>query len=127
MLNKKYDKVETVIGENSVITGEIEVKGTVRIDGTVKGNIRSDWVMVGPKGKVIGDISATGLAVAGSVEGNVIASNSVEIKSKGQLRGDITSPKLVIIEGGVFEGHSRMQKGEEKVLELQGKGESSGH
>ncbi len=124
MFSKKYDKVETIIGEKSTVRGEVEIKGTLRVVGTIEGNIRSDWVVIGPKGVVKGDILASGVAVGGVIEGNISSKESVEIKTKGRVSGDITTPKLVIMEGGIFDGHSMMNQKSEKVLELPGKTEA---
>ncbi len=120
MLSKRSDKIETFIGANSSIKGEAELKGTIRIDGKFEGNIRADWVVIGEKGYMKGDIYATGVIVGGTIEGNIIASESLEIKSKGRVYGDVQTKKLTIIEGGVFEGRSRM-KDQSKVVELEQK------
>jgi len=119
MFNKKYDKIETIIGFNSTIKGEVHVKGTLRTDGLIEGNVKADWVVVGQKGRIKGDIHAMGILVGGSIEGNIEAKESVEIKSKGYICGDIRTQKLVIIEGGIFDGYSIMKKEEKKVVELQ--------
>jgi cytoskeletal protein CcmA (bactofilin family) len=119
MLSKKPDKIETMIGANSLLRGEIEVKGTLRIDGRIEGNCKADWVVAGEKGCIKGDIQANGVIVGGTVEGNITGRESVEIKSHGRVCGDIRTQKLIIIEGGVFDGNSTMKKDEGKVLELQ--------
>jgi cytoskeletal protein CcmA (bactofilin family) len=124
MFSKKYDKVETIIGEKSTVRGEVEIKGTLRVDGKIEGNIRSDWVVIGPKGVVKGDILASGVAVGGVIEGNINSKEAVEIKNKGRVSGDITTPKLVIMEGGIFDGHSMMNQKSDKILELPGKTEA---
>ncbi|GBE01493.1 polymer-forming cytoskeletal [bacterium BMS3Bbin06] len=119
MFNKKYDKIETIVGFNSTIKGEVHVKGTLRTDGMIEGNVKADWVVVGQKGRVKGNIHAMGVLVGGSIEGNIEAKESVEIKSKGYICGDIRTQKLIIIEGGIFDGYSIMKKEEKKVVELQ--------
>ena len=120
MLGKRQDKMETFVGSNTRIRGEAEVKGSIRIDGRYEGNIRSDWVVIGEKGYMKGDIFATGVIVGGTVEGNIVASESLEIKSKGSVVGDVQTKKLTIIEGGIFQGRSIM-KDEKKIVELEKK------
>lgn len=120
MLGKKQDKMETFVGSNTKIRGEAEVHGSIRIDGRYEGNIRSDWVVIGEKGHMKGDIFATGVIVGGTVEGNIVASESLEIKSKGSVFGDVQTKKLTIIEGGIFQGRSVM-KDEKKIVELEKK------
>jgi len=118
-MTKKTDKVETFIGGNSTFKGEINTSGTIRIDGTLEGNVISDWVVLGEKGIIKGDITSSGIIVGGRIEGNVKAKDIIEIKSKGKIIGDIQTPKLTIMEGGIIEGRTTMQMDEAKVVELQ--------
>jgi cytoskeletal protein CcmA (bactofilin family) len=120
MLGKKTDRVETLIGVNSTIKGETNVNGTLRVDGNFEGNINAEWVIIGEKGKVKGDIKANGVVIGGTVEGNINAESSIEIRAKGRVLGDVHTKKLTIIEGGIFEGRSYMISGEStKVVEIQ--------
>jgi len=118
MFNKKNDRIETLIGSNTTIKGDIEIKGTIRIDGRFEGTIKADWIVIGESGYLKGDALANGVIVGGTVEGNISTSDSVEINSSGRVFGDVQTQKLVIIEGGIFEGRSKMQKEETKVVEL---------
>jgi cytoskeletal protein CcmA (bactofilin family) len=121
MFTKNTEKLESFIGANSKFRGDIETKGTLRIDGILEGNIQADWVILGEKSSVRGDITGRGIIVGGNVEGNLRAKEIIEIKSKGRVTGDIATSKLTVSEGGVFDGRSVMQNGESKVLEFQSK------
>lgn len=111
-------KLESVIGANSSFKGNINVKGTVRIDGSFDGEIEADWLILGEKSHVIGNASAKGVIIGGTFEGNIAGKESVEIKSKGQVIGDIKTMKLNVHEGGVLNGHTVMQNGDKKAIEL---------
>ena len=65
--------------------------------------------------------NAAGVVVAGYVEGNIAAKELVEVKSSGQVRGDIGTSKLVVIEGGIVDGHVSMRKEGAKVVDLREK------
>ena len=119
MISKKADKIETFVGNNSTLKGEINTSGTIRIDGTMEGNITADWVVLGEKGNIRGNVTSNGIIVGGKVEGNVKAKDIVEIKNKGKVIGDILTPKLTIVEGGIIEGKTSMQSEGKKVVELQ--------
>jgi cytoskeletal protein CcmA (bactofilin family) len=119
MFNKNVEKLESFIGTNSTFKGDIDTKGTLRVDGIVEGNIAADWVVLGDKSKVKGDITARGIVVGGRIDGNVKAKEIVEIKNKGQLFGEIFTSKLLVAEGGIFDGRSRMHHDEAKVIEFQ--------
>jgi cytoskeletal protein CcmA (bactofilin family) len=122
MFSKNTEKLESFIGMNSSFKGDIETKGTLRIDGMMEGNVNADWIILGEKASVKGDLSARGIIIGGKVKGNLQAKEIVEIKSKGQVSGDIHSSKLSIAEGGLFDGRSSMSKEESKIVEFQVKG-----
>jgi len=118
MFHKNTEKLETIIGDASSVKGEIEAKGTLRVDGMIEGNINADWVVVGENAHIKGNISARGIVIGGKVDGDLKSKEIVEIKSKGHICGEIYTSKLTIAEGAVFNGRSSMQKEESKVVEL---------
>lgn len=101
-----FDAVETVIGTNAVITGELHTEKVVRIDGKFTGNIKAAGVMIGEEGEVIGDIETIVFMIAGHIKGNITANDSVEILPKARVEGDITTDLLTVVEGATFEGRS---------------------
>jgi cytoskeletal protein CcmA (bactofilin family) len=115
MFTKNTEKMESFIGANSSFKGDIDVKGTLRIDGSMEGNVNADWVVLGEKASLKGDVGARGIVIGGRVEGNLKAKELVEIKSKGQVYGEIFTNKLSIVEGGVFNGKSIMQGDESNI------------
>jgi cytoskeletal protein CcmA (bactofilin family) len=122
MFHKNTEKLESFIGANSHFKGDIETKGTLRIDGSMEGNVDADWVICGEKASLKGEVRARGVIVGGKIEGNLRAKEIVEIKAKGQVSGDICSGKLNIAEGGMFDGRSTMTKEESRIIEFQAKG-----
>jgi cytoskeletal protein CcmA (bactofilin family) len=119
MFSKNSEKLESFVGVNSHFKGDIKSKGTLRIDGAVDGNVESDWLVLGEKATLKGNVTARGVILGGRIEGNVAVREILEIRSKGQIVGDISAPKLVVSEGGVLEGRSFMQKGESSnVVEM---------
>jgi len=109
MFTKKQQGVETIIGPGTFFKGELNSKGTVRIDGGLEGIINADWVIIGEGGNVKGDISSRGIVIGGKVEGNIKATETVEIKHKAQVFGEVCTAKLSISEGAIFDGRSCMQ------------------
>lgn len=121
MFSKNTEKLESFVGTSSNFKGDIDTKGTLRIDGTMTGNINADWVILGEKAILKGNITARGIIIGGKVEGNLKAKEIVELKSKGHIIGDISTIKLTIAEGGIFEGRSTMSKEDSKIVEFQAK------
>ncbi|MCI7612551.1 MAG: polymer-forming cytoskeletal protein [Selenomonadaceae bacterium] len=104
----KHD-IETIIGKNTVIKGEISGNGNLRIDGLVEGSISSEGcVVIGEAGTVNGDIKANTLNVSGQVNGNADISGNLAIAASGQLIGDVKVGSFNIAQGGVFKGRSEM-------------------
>ncbi len=126
MFDKETDKLESFLGSNSNFKGELNVKGTLRVDGTVDGQLEADHVILSESAMVKGTIKAKKIIIGGKMEGNVSAQELVEIKSKGEVLGDIFTRKLTIIEGGEVNGKIEMKKEESNVIELGLKGREAG-
>jgi cytoskeletal protein CcmA (bactofilin family) len=109
MFTKSSQKLETIVGNDTSIEGKVSVKGTIRVDGIVEGDVQADWVIVGETGKLLGSTRTRGMVVGGSVEGNIEATETVELREKATMVGEIHAPKLAISEGAVFDGRARMK------------------
>ncbi|OGP98648.1 MAG: hypothetical protein A2026_19580, partial [Deltaproteobacteria bacterium RBG_19FT_COMBO_46_12] len=96
MLFKETDKLESFLGMNSSFKGELNVRGTLRVDGTVEGQLDADYVILSESAEVKGEIKAERIIIGGKMDGKVRAQELVEIKSKGKVLGDIFTPKLAI-------------------------------
>jgi len=109
MFGKRSGNLETIIGDGTRVAGQVTVKGTIRVDGIVEGDVHADWVVVGETGRIVGNTRSRGMVVGGSVEGNIEAAESVELTGKSSMTGEIRTPKLSVSEGAVFDGCSRMR------------------
>jgi len=102
----------TIVGQAAKLEGNIVSAGALRIDGQVKGQISAEGdVMLSPQSSVEADISAANISVAGRFKGDVSAKGKVEIARGGRVDGNITAKALVIQEGAIFNGQSRMDGG----------------
>ncbi|MBQ7514759.1 MAG: polymer-forming cytoskeletal protein [Schwartzia sp.] len=111
-MKKRVDSeadIETIIGHNTALTGQLQSGGNLRIDGRIDGGVSAVGdVIIGESGVVIGDIRARSLVVAGAVTGNVEVSGNLSIYATGQLVGDVRVKSLNIADGGIFQGRSEM-------------------
>lgn len=99
----------TLVGEEAYFNGLLAVKGSLRVEGIVEGDVTDAvTVEIGKKGRVKGNIAAESVSVAGIVEGDIIASRNLELLAHGSIRGDIRSPSLRIEEGAIFDGACSM-------------------
>lgn len=123
MLNKKKTEngapvisAFNVIGEGTVIKGDIQSTGDLRVDGTIEGVVRTrSKFVLGASGKVLGDIYAKNADVSGSVTGNVKIDEILYLKSSARIQGDIETGKLIIESGGEFNGKCVMGKSTTKI------------
>jgi len=120
MFGKGSRKLETIVGSDTRFVGKASVKGTIRVDGTVEGDVQADWVVVGETGKILGNTRTRGMVVGGSVEGDIEATETVELREKATMVGEIHAPKLAISEGAVFDGRARMKGEAEPAGSLEG-------
>lgn len=101
--------IETIIGKETTITGQLSSQGNIRVDGRIDGGVTiSGDAVIGESGIVQGDIKAGSLTVAGTVTGNVDCDGNLSIHATGQLVGDVRVRSLNIADGGVFRGRSEM-------------------
>jgi cytoskeletal protein CcmA (bactofilin family) len=109
----------TVIGEGVKIEGKISFPGSVRINGTVIGDIISkDVLIIGKEGKVESKVKAKDIVVSGYLKGEITASGLIEITPSGRFIGNLIQEKamLSIEKGGLFQGKSIVL--EKKDLEV---------
>ena len=103
------DKVDTLVGNKTVFEGKLNAYGGIRIDGTVKGEIECQGVLVvGNAGKIEANVISDSAIVGGEVIGNITAKDRLEIISQGRVLGNIATSHLVIADGVIFEGSCRM-------------------
>jgi cytoskeletal protein CcmA (bactofilin family) len=98
------------LGGNTVLTGDAEFKGMLRIDGRFSGRIVSEkgTLIVSAGGRVDADIRVGTARVNGTVNGDITATERIELGRSARVVGDIRTPALVIEQGAVFEGGCRM-------------------
>jgi len=101
-------KIETIIGPNAHLRGEIQSDGGVRVDGIFEGTIDiTGNLVIGEGAKIIADINATNISIAGAVKGN-IGGNRVEILETGRVWGNLTINSLLLNEGAYLRGQTTM-------------------
>ncbi len=103
-------EINTLLGRGSEFEGKLTFEGTVRIDGTLRGEVFSDDVLiVGEGARVEAEIDVGEIIVQGAVVGNIRAKRSIELLTPGRVKGDLTTPSLQIDKGVIFEGRCFME------------------
>ena len=105
-----------IISEGTKIKGDIIANGDIRIDGELSGNISAQGkLVVGPKGKIEGEIACNNIEVSGHIKGKLIAKELLTMKSSSKIEGDISAGKLSVEPGATFNAVCSM-KGAVKEL-----------
>lgn len=102
-------EVSGVIEKGCEFEGKLCFEGTMRIGGTFRGEIfTNDVLVIGEGAKVHAEIEAGTIIINGEVTGNIVAKHRVEIHRPAIFRGNIVTPSLMVDEGVIFEGSSKM-------------------
>lgn len=110
-MRKKETKISTIIGKGTVINGDFIVLGSVRVDGTVDGSVKSNGTLImGAAGKITGNIEAAVAIIGGEVCGDIIAPDKVEITETAKVIGDLKTNLIVIDEKAIFQGKCDMNQ-----------------
>ena len=103
------NQVINIISEGTKIKGDIIASGDIRIDGELTGNISAKGrLVVGPNGKITGEVDCNNIEISGAIKGKVNASELMNMKSTSQIEGDIVVGKLSVEPGSVFSGTCKM-------------------
>ena len=99
----------TIIAPGTEITGHIESKGDIRVDGTLHGNLStSAKVFVGAEGVIKGDVSADQADVQGRIEGNVKVRELLYLRGQCHVQGNIHTAQLQVDATASFNGECHM-------------------
>ncbi len=96
----------TFLARGFEFKGTLTFEGTVRIDGSVAGEIRSSGtIILGEHAAIEGDVSAGTIIIGGQITGNVMATGKVHLLPTAVLRGDVMAPLVQMDEGVSFHGN----------------------
>lgn len=106
------------ISEGTVIVGNINAEGDLRIEGKVIGTlVCNSKLVVSNTGSIEGNVDARMATVEGEIKGNVVTRELLTISSTGKIFGDIFTQKLVVEMGAIFTGNSKMADAAKEVLQ----------
>jgi cytoskeletal protein CcmA (bactofilin family) len=99
------EAVISVIGSGMQVTGNIETDGAVRVDGSIKGDVRAGKaVVIGKGGHVEGNIFTQDAVLSGRISGSVVAESRLEVQATAVILGDIQARRMQLEEGAGLEG-----------------------
>lgn len=100
--------IETLIGNNTTIAGDLRFQGGMRIEGTVIGNVTGigehSVLVISDTARVEGEIEAAHVVIGGAVKGSVNSTELLELRSTARLASNVLYKMLEIEPGAEIEG-----------------------
>ena len=107
--SKPQNRIDSLIGAGTVISGDLNFSGGMRIDGQVNGNVvatpgKPSTLVLSEMAQINGEVKVTHLVVNGAINGAVTASEYLELQSKARVTGDVSYHTIEIQLGAVVDG-----------------------
>ena len=107
--NRVQNSIDTLIGADTRIDGNIFFSGGLRVDGTINGDVTEpngspSTLILSENGRIDGAVIASKIVINGKVIGSVKASHFVEMQAKSSITGDLYYKTLEMHTGAVVEG-----------------------
>ena len=116
---RKQPPIRTLIGEGTVIEGELRFSEGLRIDGRVHGNVvatgeERSILVIGEKAVIVGRVKAGHVIVNGQIRGPVESDELLELQPKARIEGHVRYDRLEMHQGAQVSGEVRPLSAEEK-------------
>jgi len=114
-LFKKQPPIRSLIGEGTVVHGEVRFCDGLRIDGEVHGDIVAvgddpNILVISEKARIHGKVNAGHVIINGVVIGPVQSDELLELQPKARITGDIRYETLEMHQGATIDGELRALK-----------------
>jgi len=107
---RKSMNVETLIGRNTSLQGDIVFNGGLHVDGVIKGNViaeegSSSVLRVSEHGRIEGEVRVPTINLDGTVHGDVYASQGIELASHARVNGNVFYQLIEMAMGAEVNGN----------------------
>ncbi len=114
--------MDTLIGRQTEITGDVNFSGGLHVDGRIKGNVysatdKSSSLSVAEAGVIEGNVKVSNVVVNGRVVGEVRASERLTLGSKARIVGDVRY-RVLQMEAGALVNGQLVYEGTEAVAAI---------
>ena len=101
-------KLDTLLGQNTKINGDINFKGVLHLDGNIVGSLsgtqKEDVLTISELGSVEGKIEVANIVINGSIKGDIYASGKIEVASKANIEGNVYYQNIEMEAGSKING-----------------------
>ncbi len=110
------EDLSAFVGRGVEFKGTISYSGTVRIDGSLEGEIRTDgMLLVGEDAVIQAKVSAGRIVCKGKITGDVVAKEGVKLRAPAVITGSVKTPMLSMEDGVLFNGGLEMSQSVREV------------
>ncbi len=107
--NKIDNRIDTLIGVDARLEGDMHFSGGLRVDGAIRGNVGElngtpSTLILSENGRIEGAVTAAKIVLNGKVTGTVRSSQFIELQAKARITGDLHYKSLEMHTGAVIEG-----------------------
>ncbi len=107
--NKIDSRIDTLVGVETRIEGDLHFNGGLRVDGAIRGSVSEQngtpsTLILSEHGKIEGAVTAAKIVINGKVIGPVKSSHFIELQTKARITGDLYYKSLEMHTGAVIEG-----------------------
>ena len=107
--NKIDSRIDTLVGVETRIEGDLHFNGGLRVDGAIRGSVSEQngtpsTLILSEHGKIEGAVTAAKIVLNGKVIGAVKSSHFIELQTKARITGDLYYKSLEMHTGAVIEG-----------------------
>jgi cytoskeletal protein CcmA (bactofilin family) len=105
-----------IIGKGTIVEGNIETYGNIRVEGKVMGSVKSkSKIALGQSSYVDGNIIAQNAEISGEVKGVVEVTDQLILRPTAVISGDIITNKLIVESGATFNGGCKMGVAQKEI------------
>lgn len=102
-------QIINLIAKGTILKGDLNSDGDIRVDGEIQGNIDTRGrLVIGVSGKVDGNISCKSSEISGTHTGDITVSELLSLKASSRITGNIITGRLSIEPGTYFSGNCSM-------------------
>ncbi len=107
--NKIDNRIDTLVGADTRIEGDLSFSGGLRVDGAIQGDVAEQngnpsTLILSEHGRIEGAVTAAKIVLNGKVVGTVKSSHFIELQTKARITGDLHYKSLEMHTGAVIEG-----------------------
>lgn len=115
---RKAPPIRSLVGEGTVLHGNVGFADGLRIDGEVFGDVvattAASLLVISEKARVHGAVKAGHVIINGEIRGPVQSTELLELQPKAHITGDVRYELLEIHQGAMIDGELRPLKAGEK-------------